>query len=139
VIRFTLWSLYFQGKSPLCWLERARPALRWLYCSGFWPHVHSSVDASISEKHTVSAFKTEMAMLGSGGICVGLEDGKADRVAQRKFRKRKNDYVGCCNYRTTYYSVLWCTVARFGRIFIGHCHVVKRIGDTASVKCASVK
>jgi hypothetical protein len=32
----------------------------------------SSVDANVSEKHTVSIFRVEMAMLGSGGIYIGL-------------------------------------------------------------------
>jgi hypothetical protein len=44
--------------------------------------VDSSVDASVSEKHTVSIFRAEMAMLGSGGICIGLEEGKVEGVGQ---------------------------------------------------------
>jgi hypothetical protein len=40
------------------------------------------VDASISENHTVSVFKAEVAMLGSGGIYIGLHEGKAEGVDQ---------------------------------------------------------
>jgi hypothetical protein len=36
-----------------------------------------SVDA-VSEKHTVSIFRAEVAMLGSTGIYIGLEEGKAE-------------------------------------------------------------
>jgi hypothetical protein len=32
------------------------------------------------EKHTVSIFKAEVAMLGSGGIYTGLEEGRAEGV-----------------------------------------------------------
>jgi hypothetical protein len=44
------------------------------------------VHASISEKHTVSIFRTEVAMLGSGGIYIGLEEGKAEGVGQSGMR-----------------------------------------------------
>jgi hypothetical protein len=46
----------------------------------FWVlvRVDSSVDANVSEKNTVSIFRTEMAMLGSRGI----EEGKAEGVGQ---------------------------------------------------------
>jgi hypothetical protein len=36
--------------------------------SGYWCCVDLSVDANVSEKHTVSIFRAEVAMLGSGGI-----------------------------------------------------------------------
>jgi hypothetical protein len=42
------------------------------------------VDANISEKHTVSIFRAEVTMLGSGGIYIGLEDGKAEGVANEE-------------------------------------------------------
>jgi hypothetical protein len=38
------------------------------------------VDASVSEKHTLSIFRGEVAMLGSGGIYIGLEEGKVERM-----------------------------------------------------------
>jgi hypothetical protein len=34
------------------------------------------VDAKVSEKHTVSIFRAKMAMLGSGGIYIKLEEEK---------------------------------------------------------------
>jgi hypothetical protein len=37
-------------------------------------HAFSSVDGNFSEKHTASIFKVEVAMLGSGGIYIGLEE-----------------------------------------------------------------
>jgi hypothetical protein len=40
------------------------------------------VDASVLEKHTVSIFRAEVAMLGNGGIYIGLEEGKAVGVDQ---------------------------------------------------------
>jgi hypothetical protein len=39
-----------------------------------------SVDANVSEKHTVSIFRAGVEMLGSGGICIRLEEGKAEGV-----------------------------------------------------------
>jgi hypothetical protein len=39
-----------------------------------------SVNANILEKHTVSILRAEVAMLGSGGIYIGLEKGKAEGV-----------------------------------------------------------
>jgi hypothetical protein len=50
---------------------------RWKCSSGFWRRVDSSVDVNVSEKHTVSIFRTEVAMLRSGGIYIGLEEGEA--------------------------------------------------------------
>jgi hypothetical protein len=41
-----------------------------------------SEDANVFEKHTVSVFRAEMEMLGSGGIYIGLEEGKTDGVGQ---------------------------------------------------------
>jgi hypothetical protein len=38
------------------------------------------VYVNVSEKHTISIFRAEMAMLGSGGIYIGLEEGKAKGV-----------------------------------------------------------
>jgi hypothetical protein len=40
------------------------------------------VDVNILEKYTVSIFKPEVAMLGSGGIYIGLDKGKAERVGR---------------------------------------------------------
>jgi hypothetical protein len=40
------------------------------------------VDANVSEKHTVSIFRAEVAMLGSGRIYIVLEEGNAERVGQ---------------------------------------------------------
>jgi hypothetical protein len=37
---------------------------------------------NVSEKHTVSIFRAEVEMLGSGGIYVGLEEGKSEGVGQ---------------------------------------------------------
>jgi hypothetical protein len=48
------------------------------FISGFWSRVDSSVGANVSEKHTVSIFRAEAAMLESGGIYTGLEKGKAE-------------------------------------------------------------
>jgi hypothetical protein len=50
----------------------------------FWRHVDLSVDASVSEKHTLSIFRAEVAMLGSGGIYIGLEGGLRE-LANRHF------------------------------------------------------
>jgi hypothetical protein len=43
----------------------------------FWVLVpcRLSVDTNVSEKHTLSIFRAEVAMLGSGGIYIGLEEG----------------------------------------------------------------
>jgi hypothetical protein len=48
----------------------------------FWICVNSSVDSNASEKHIVSIFRVEVAKLGSGGIYIGLEEGKAEGVGQ---------------------------------------------------------
>jgi hypothetical protein len=45
-----------------------------------------SVDASILEKHTVSVFRAEVAMLRSGGIYIDSEEGKAEGVGQSGMR-----------------------------------------------------
>jgi hypothetical protein len=51
----------------------------WWWCfSAFWHHVDLLVDANVLEKHTVSILRDEVAMLGSGGICIGLDGGKAE-------------------------------------------------------------
>jgi hypothetical protein len=46
-----------------------------LYCSssssGFWHHVDLKEDASVLEKLIISIFRTEVAMLGSGGFMKG--------------------------------------------------------------------
>jgi hypothetical protein len=36
--------------------------------------------ANVSKKYSVTIFRAEVAMLGSGGIYVGLEEGKAEGV-----------------------------------------------------------
>jgi hypothetical protein len=36
--------------------------------------------AYVSEKHTVSIFRAEVAMLGSGWMYIGLEEGKTEEV-----------------------------------------------------------
>jgi hypothetical protein len=68
------------------WLVRFEVFLQWWgwwYCSsGFQRHVGSSVNANVSEKHTVSIFRAAVAMLGSGGFYIGLEEGKAGEVGQ---------------------------------------------------------
>jgi hypothetical protein len=38
------------------------------------------VDANVSGKHTFSIFRAEVTMLGSGGIYIGLEEGRAEAV-----------------------------------------------------------
>jgi hypothetical protein len=38
------------------------------------------------EKYTASIFRAEVAMLGSGGIYIGLEEGKAEGVGQSEMR-----------------------------------------------------
>jgi hypothetical protein len=50
--------------------------------SAFWRRVDSSVAADVSDKHTFSIFRTEMAVLGNGVIYIGLEEGKAKCVGQ---------------------------------------------------------
>jgi hypothetical protein len=40
------------------------------------------VDASVSEKHTVPIFMADVTILGSGGIYIGLEEGKAEGVGE---------------------------------------------------------
>jgi hypothetical protein len=45
----------------------------WWCSSGYWHHVDSSVDGTVSEKHTVSIFRAEVAMLGSGEIYILLK------------------------------------------------------------------
>jgi hypothetical protein len=42
------------------------------------------VEANVSEKYTVSIFRAEVAMLGSGGIYIGLEEGDAEGVGPRR-------------------------------------------------------
>jgi hypothetical protein len=44
--------------------------------------VDSSVDANVSQELTVSFFRAQVAMLGSIGIYIGLEEGKAGGVGQ---------------------------------------------------------
>jgi hypothetical protein len=39
------------------------------------------VDVIVSEKHTVSIFRAEVAMLGSGEIYVGREDWGSEPIA----------------------------------------------------------
>jgi hypothetical protein len=38
------------------------------------------VEVNVSEEHSVSIFRAEVAMLGSGEIYIGLEEGKAKEV-----------------------------------------------------------
>jgi hypothetical protein len=52
-----------------------------------------SVDANISEKHTVSIFRAEVAMLGSGGI-FGWEDRTAEGVGQSGTRNEGEKVPG---------------------------------------------
>jgi hypothetical protein len=40
------------------------------------------VDASVSDKHTASILRAEVTMLGSGGIYIELEEGKAEGFLQ---------------------------------------------------------
>jgi hypothetical protein len=50
------------------------------------------IDASISEKHTVSIFRAEAALLGSGGTYIGLEEGKAEGVGQSGTRNERGKF-----------------------------------------------
>jgi hypothetical protein len=47
------------------------------------------VYSNVSEKHTVSIFRAEVVMLGSGGIYVGLKEGKAEGVGQSQTRNER--------------------------------------------------
>jgi hypothetical protein len=51
-----------------------------------WHPVDSSIDAKTSEKYNVSISKAEVAIPGSGGIYIGLEEGKNERVGQSRMR-----------------------------------------------------
>jgi hypothetical protein len=44
------------------------------------------VDASISEKHTLSTFRVEVVMLENGGFYIGLQEGEAEGVGQSVMR-----------------------------------------------------
>jgi hypothetical protein len=48
------------------------------------------VDASVSEKHTVSIFRAKVVILGSGGIYIGSEEGKAEGVGLIRDKKWGN-------------------------------------------------
>jgi hypothetical protein len=54
----------------------------WWWSSGCWRRIGLTVDANVSEKHTVSIFRAEVAMLGSGRIYTELE---AEGVGQSAF------------------------------------------------------
>jgi hypothetical protein len=41
------------------------------------------------EEHTVSIFRNKVAMLGSGEIYIGLEEGKAEGVGQSAIRNKE--------------------------------------------------
>jgi hypothetical protein len=56
--------------------------------------VGSSVDARILEKHTVSIFRAEVAMLGSGGIYIFSEEGKAEGLGQPRMRNEGEKVLG---------------------------------------------
>jgi hypothetical protein len=58
------------------------------YCSRFWRRVDAPVDANVSEKYTVSIFRAEVAILGSGGIYIGLEEEKVEGVAHSYIFRR---------------------------------------------------
>jgi hypothetical protein len=71
---------FFASDCPL-WVEASRwadPPFKESYqCpkdddDGLWHRVDSSIDVNVSEKHTVSIFRGEVAILGSGGICTDL-------------------------------------------------------------------
>jgi hypothetical protein len=52
------------------------------------------VDASVSEKHAASIFRAEVAMLGSGGIYVRLEEVKAEGEGQSEMRNEREKILG---------------------------------------------
>jgi hypothetical protein len=53
-----------------------------------------SVEDNVSEKHTVSIFRAKVAVLGSGGIYMGLEEGKAEGVGQSGTRNEREMVPG---------------------------------------------
>jgi hypothetical protein len=62
--------------------------------------VDLSVDSSVSEKHAVYIFRAEVAMLGSGGIWLLLDEGKAEGVGQSGTRSEVeavSDRYGACD------------------------------------------
>jgi hypothetical protein len=65
----------------------------------FWfrRHVDSCVDANVSEKHTVSIFRVEMTMLGSGESYTGLEEGNAEGMGQCFLKGTKDGAPVVCN------------------------------------------
>jgi hypothetical protein len=44
------------------------------------------VDANVSENHTAPFFRAEVAKLGSGGIYIGLDEGKKEGMGQSGMR-----------------------------------------------------
>jgi hypothetical protein len=60
----------------------------------FRRRVDWSVDANVSEKHTFSIFRAEVAMLGSGGIYIWLEEGMAEGVGQSQTRNEGEKVPG---------------------------------------------
>jgi hypothetical protein len=55
------------GRRPLVLTRNQRD----LCCSGLWYRVDLSVDASVSEKHTLSIFRAKVAVLESGVVIWG--------------------------------------------------------------------
>jgi hypothetical protein len=54
-------------------------------CSSvFWRHADLQADDGVSEELAVCIFRAEVAILGSGGICIGLEGNSADRMGCRR-------------------------------------------------------
>lgn len=70
---------------------------------GFWLHVDRLLDASVSEKHTTSIFKAKVAMLGSGGIYMGLEEGRAEEVDQPTWSQNVEDCQHLHHHRHHHY------------------------------------
>jgi hypothetical protein len=60
----------------------------------FWCYVELLVDTSILEKHAVSIFVAELAMLRGGGIYLRLKEGKAGGECQSETRNEGEKLLG---------------------------------------------
>jgi hypothetical protein len=70
-----------QSQTQIVWDLRFLWWWGWWWCSGFWRHVDLSVDSGVLEKHTLH-LQGWSGDVGSGGIYIGLEEGKAEGVGQ---------------------------------------------------------
>jgi hypothetical protein len=77
--------------------------------------VDSSENANVSEKHTGSIFRAEKAILESGGIYIGLEEGRAEGVSQSGTRNKGGGGKVRANWKSPY-KLLPCLI--FGALVI---------------------